>query len=377
MKIVHRWVCCVCLALAICLAGCCAPEPVSLPSTAPLAAAEVPTRIPSPTAIPSATPTLEVPTDTLVPSPTSPTGTPHLGRFGTVRITEQPVVGVYWSADGQSVIYATSGERSGTVGKWWRYQVLADERYPIEPPFDLNPEIWVQLEASYVDDAFVWFGGGISPSGARVVYNRLPPGYNHTPAPDDFPLPPYEAWTAQSSGSDTTRLQSCPYITQAIWLDRERKILLVCSYEGGGGISIVSVDGVSPPSDPLGGLTVSHWVTLSPDETKLAFPDAFGTLRIAFLDSGEIRQVAQWGYMPNWSSDSRRLYYQHAVEFTDRLADIRVYDLDTGTDTLLMPSPLHASGDTVSIPVGTFAVSPLENSAVFRNGGLWLVRWSA
>jgi len=108
----------------------------------------------------------------------------------------------------------------------------------------------------------------------------------------------------------------------------------------------------------------------------LAFPDAFGTLHIASLCSGEIQPIAQWGYMPNWSSDSRRLYYQHAVEFTDRLVDIHVYDLDTETGVMLMPSPLHASEDTVSIPTGgTFVVSPQEDAAIFENGGLWLVRW--
>jgi hypothetical protein len=368
MKISRRRTSCVCLVLVICLAGCCAPETVSLPSAT----------------LTSTTSVSLAPSDVPLPGSSTPpatlkvvTSTPHPGRFSTVRITEQPFVGAYWSEDGQSVIYATPGGHYGTTGRWWQYKVAAGERHPIEPPFNLNPEIWVQLEASYVEDAFVWFGGGISPSGARVVYNRLPPGYNHTPAPDDFSLPPYEAWTARLDGSDAGSLRSyCPYLVQAIWLDQERKVLLVCSYEGGGGVSMANVDG-SPPADPLGGLTISHWAALSPDETKLAFPDAFGTLRIAFLDSGEIRPVAQWGYMPNWSPDSRRLYYQHATEFADYLADIRVYDLDTGTDALLQPWPPYEPVDTLSVPTGgIFVVSPQENAAISADRGLWLVRWS-
>jgi hypothetical protein len=361
-------VCSVCLVLIFCVSGCCAPESVSLPPDTPL-----PTTFVSPA--PSGAPLLgsPTPTSTLKVS----TSTPHPGRFRRVRITEQSVVGAYWSEDGQSVIYATSGERYGTIGRWWQYQVSVGERYPTEPPFNLNPEIWAQLEASYVEDAFVWFGGGISPSGARVVYNRLPLEHNYTPTPDEIYFPPYEAWTARLDGSDAGSLHSyCPYPVQAIWLDQERRILLVCSYEGGGGLSMASVGG-SPPSDPLGGLAVSHWAALSPDETKLAFPDAFGTLHIAFLDSGEIRPVAQWGYRPNWSPDSRRLYYQHATEFADYLADIRVYDLDTGTDSLLKPWPSYEPVDALSVPTGgIFVVSPQENAAISADRGLWLVRWS-
>ncbi len=350
-------------AIAALGAGCAVPPSPTLPLPTVVTATPLPTSTPTDLS----TPGRQVTVSTVTPTP---------GKFKSVQITEQSVVGARWSEDGQSVVYATQGERLGTIKEWWQHEVATGERHPIQPPFELDPEIWAQLEASYVDDVFVWFGGGLSPSGARVVYSRLPPGYNHTPAPDDFSLPPYEAWTAQSDGSNAVRLQSCPHIGQAIWLAQERKILLVCSYEGGGGVSIASVDG-TPPVDPLEGLTVSHWVALSPDETMLAFPDAFGTLHIASLDDGEIQPVAQWGYMPNWSSDSRRLYYQHAVEFTDGLADVRVYDLDMGTDTLLMPSPLHASGDTVSVPTGwMFVVSPLEDAAVFENGGLWLVRWT-
>lgn len=308
----------------------------------------------------------------VVATPTAP-----YDNIQVSQVTEQDkIAGVRWSDDGQSVVYATWGEHRGVIDEWWEYKISTRECYLVEPPFELDPQLWIQLAASHVDEVFTWFGGGLSPSGARVVYSRLPPAYNHIPAPDDFSLPPYEAWTAHSDGSDAVRLQSCPNISQAIWLDQERKILLVCSYEGGGGVSIASIDG-NPPVDPLEGLTLSHWVALSPDETKLAFPDAFGTLHIAFLDSGEIQAVAQWGYLPNWAIDSHRLYYQQKREFTDRFVDIRVYDLDTGTDTLLVPSSIHTSGSIgVSVPMGTFAVSPLENSAVFENRGLWLVTWS-
>jgi hypothetical protein len=305
------------------------------------------------------------------------TPTSMSGSIRVIKVTEKDrIAGVRWSSDGQSVVYATWAGHRGIVEEWWEYRVSTGEHHLTDPPFELDPQIWTQLEASYVDEAFIWFRGGLSPSGTQVVYNRLPPGGSYTPAPDEFDLPPYEAWTAESDGSNAVRLQNCPHISQAIWLDQERKILLNCSYEGGAGVNIVDVDG-SSSMDPLEGLTVSDWVALSPDGTKLAFSDAFGTLQIAFLDDGEIQPVAQWGYVPNWAPDSRRLYYQHLREFTDHFADIRVYDLDTGTDTLLISSSIHASdGKEVSIPVGTFIVSPLENAAAFEFRGLWLVTWS-
>ena len=40
------------------------------------------------------------------------------------------------------------------------------------------------------------------------------------------------------------------------------------------------------------------WTTLSPDETRFAFSDAFLTLKIATLSTGEIPSVAEWGDAP-------------------------------------------------------------------------------
>jgi len=160
MKILERCTSCVCLVLAVCLVGCYALEPVPSPS----AVTPLPATFVSP-----------VPSD--VPLPTSPTppstlkvstSTPPRRRFRTVRITEQSVAGAYWSEDGWSVIYATSGERYGMIGKWWRYEVSMGERHPVEPPFNLKPEIWAQLEASYIDDV-----GAYRTSGTEIASPRF------------------------------------------------------------------------------------------------------------------------------------------------------------------------------------------------------------
>ncbi len=316
-------------------------------------------------------------TPTAQPVTTTPTSTP--GDIRVIPITESKIAGAHWSEDGQSVVYATWEEHRGVIEAWWEYDIPTGECRAIQPPFDLDLQVWVQLEATYIDETFIWFEGGLSPTGTRIVYNRLPLGHTYTPAPDEIYIAPYEIWTARSDGTDAVRLQSCYHIGQAIWLDQERKVIFSCGYEGPHDIHMASVDGSSHEylSAVFGGLGLSHQMALSPDETKLAFPDALGTLQIASLDGSEVRPIARWGYMPNWSPDSRRLYYQHLEEFDDHFVDIRVYDLDTGGDTLLIPSPKHASGGTgVSIPVGTFVVSPLENAAVFKSQGLWLVMWS-
>lgn len=327
--------------------------------------------------------TLEPTTVGSIPTPTgqpvAATVIPVSGEIRVVQITEQSkIAGARWSRDGQSVVYATWQEHRGIVGEWWEYEVSTGERHPIQPPFDLNPQIWTQLEASYVDETFIWFEGGLSPSSTRVVYNRLPPGHTYTPAPNEIYLPPYEIWTARSDGSDALRLDYCYHIGQVIWLDQEEKVIFSCGYEGAEDIIMANVDGSSKVdlTAVFGGLGLSHRMALSPDETKLAFPDSIGRLQIASLDGSEVRPIARWGYMPNWSPDSRRLYYQKADRYTGPV-DIHVYDLDTGTDTKLVSSPILAPGGTeISIPIG-IVVSPLENAGVFHQfQGLWLVTWS-
>ncbi len=298
------------------------------------------------------------------------------------RITEQDsIIGVRWSEDGRSVIYATE-RRGSAAGNWeedWRrYEISSGAVQPVHPPFEIDPQLWAKLNARPPGPG-IWFWGLLSPSGTRVVYNRLPPGYKYTPAPDEFYLPPYEIWTARSDGSNALSLGRCWYVGQVIWLEQERKIIYSCGYEGPSDIGMVNVDGslFVDLTGLFGGLGVGlSPMALSPDETKLAFTDSVFTLRIAALDGSEIRSVAQWGYAPNWSPDGRRLYYQQGQDLSGDV-DIYVYDLGTGVSTKLVPSPLRAfDGVPVSIPVGGLVVSPLENAAVFENQGLWLVTWS-
>jgi len=289
------------------------------------------------------------------------------GIPGIIRITEErSIAGVRWSADGRFVQYAT------LKGEWWEYELVTGAHSPLPSPFDLDSQLWERLAARRVSETVLWFHGGISPSGTQVVYNRLPPGHNYTPAPDEFYLPPYEIWTAQSDGSNARSLGPCWIFGQVIWLDQERKIIFGCGYEGPDEIDVAAVDGGSRVSLLQ---SLSGRMALSSDETKLAITAEPEKVVILFLASGETRVVTDRGYVSGWSPDGQRLYYQNTEESWP-FYDLHVYDLDSEVDTTLLSSPLSAAeGTTVTLALG-IEVSPLENAAVFhKNSGVWLITW--
>lgn len=295
--------------------------------------------------------------------------------IATVHITEESsIAGVRWSADGHFVQYAT------LEGNWWEYELATGAHYSIPAPFSLPPKLSDRLEARRVSKTIQWFRGGISPSGTQVVYIRLPPGYNYTPAPDEFSLPPYEIWIAQSNGSNARSLGPCWIFGQVIWFDQERKIIFDCGYEGPASIDIAAVDrsthvSLSSFSQSFDGLSLSGRMALSPDETKLAITAEPETVIILTLDNNETQVVTDRGYVSGWSPDGQRLYYLR-TEKSWGFYDLYVYDLANGTDTKLLSSPLYAAdGTTVPIPLWV-EVSPLENAIVFDiNSGVWLVTW--
>lgn len=315
--------------------------------------------------------TIVQPSPTLSKQSTMTTVSPVSGDIEKLQITSQGIAGVYWSADGQAIIYATWREQREVVEAWWKYELATGKQSLIQAPFNLDLGIWEQLEASFINEESIWFEGGISPSGTYIVYNRLPIDHTYTPMPNEIYIPPLEVWIANLDDGEARKLGRCYRVDQVFWLAQEQQIIFSCGYEGPLDISMVNVDGSNfiNLSTVFGGLGLSHKMALSPDETKLAVPDALGTLRVATLDGSEIQVIAKWGYMPNWSIDSRRLYYQRFEEFGDPSVDICVYDLSAGTNKVLISAKY-------GIPLSTFAVSPQENAAVFVNRGLWLMTWS-
>ncbi len=324
--------------------------------------------------------TIQVTQQTPVPSLTSAsltlaiTNIPAEARDVTIKqITETAkIAGVRWSEDGQSVLYATWRDQREKMDGWWKYEIGTGNHYNVSAPLAIDLEVLTQLEASYKNEAFMWFGGGISPGGKYVVYNRLPQDHTYTPTPDELYIPPMEMWIANSDGSQARKLRPCHSIGWVLWFEQERRLIFSCGYEGAHDIGMINVDGSSyvDLTAKFNGVGVSFPIALSPDGTTLAFPDALGGLQIAALDSGEVHSVARWGQRPNWSADNRRLYYQYQEDFDAIAPDIHVYDLTSATDSIFIPATIRTR------PMNAFTMSPLENAAVFEDQGLWLMTWS-
>ncbi len=345
--------------------------------------------------IPEHTPELSASVEVVNVTPTPLRTTPSPAASSTVtatmpstniqltQVTQEFTEGTFWAADGRALVYATR-ERSGQVWTWWQYTVATGEHRPIDPPFQLNPRLWTQLEVYEREEMSAWSSGAFSPSGDYILYTRLPPGYTYTPTPDDFHLPPYAAWVARTDGSAAVKVQSDCLVTQALWLNQETQVIFICSTEGGwADILLANVDGdaTSSLSQVFGGQYNNDRMALSPDETKLAFIDNHFGLRVAALDGSEnieVKTPCEFAFSPDWSPDNQRVYFR-CQGFSDLDSGIYVYDLRTGTSTLFIASPLIATdGSQVNVAGGgNFRVSPRENAVTFRYyKGLWLITWT-
>jgi len=344
------------------------------------------------------TKTRRVPTATPVPSSSEPTKTgqgptptrqsPTLAitcrpsdEVRLVQITDGSVDRAYWSENGQSVIYGTGYDEGGRkIRTWWEYNVGQDDLHRVAPPTDMDDRVLEQLGARRRVQ--------ISPSGDYALYMRVSPGYeNYTPEPEDGPWgPPVEVWAAQSDGNRSWRLYgpdgSCRTLGDVVWLDRERKVVFSCGYEGPPMVLVAQVDGSSVIG--LGAMTAFTdslgyaGMALSPDETMLALTGQFGNLQIVPLDGTAVRHIARYGFSPSWSLDSRRVYYMRTEKEWGDSADVYMYDLDIGTGIGILPSPLCTpDGTELHLLRFPLAVSPSEKAAVvFASGSLWLVTWS-
>ncbi len=290
---------------------------------------------------PAGLPPVASPTSTTLPAtptPTPPTTTPTLTRISYGA----SITGLRWSEDGAAVHYATRD------GAWWAYDLATDTLDTIPAPFDRDSQLWERLQAEPPPESLLWFGGGISPSGRYVVYRRLPPDHNYTPTPNEFYLPPYEIWVAQSDGSNARSLRDCWSIFPVIWLDQERQIIFGCGQAGAADVRWMTVQGQSersPATAYLNGLSLSGRMALSPDESRLAVTAEPEEVKILHLNSGETEFVSR-GYVSGWSPDGQRLYYQKFAEDSWDTLGLHFYDLESGLKKRVLPPSLHADDGT-------------------------------
>jgi len=377
--------------LAICFAvGACSGMQEGLVTATSISSDSEPSEtMPAPTVTPvssssESTKTRQIPATTYQPPTLASTSRPSNG-VRLVQITEEYeeyVSEVYWSENSKSVLYTTLAidEQGREIRTWWEYDVERGDRREIASPIDLDDQVWEQLVAKCC--------GKISPSGEYVLYMRTSPGHdNYTPAPEEGPSgPPVEVWAARSDGSQAWRLYgpdgSCRTLGDAVWFDGERQVIFDCGYEGPSMVLVAQLDGSSVTSlramtaftDSMG----YGGMALNPDETMLAVTGTLGKLQVVPLDGSDVRHIARFGFSPNWSLDSQRLYYMRTEQEWGDSADVYMYDLSTGMDTKILSSPLYTFGGT-ELHLGQYllVVSPLENAAViFASGSLWLVTWS-
>jgi len=323
-------------------------------------------------------------------APVTPTNAPREVQLRL--ITHQPVDRVLWTEDGLSIIYVgkTKNEQGVYVPEemWHKVNVVTNKESMIKPFASVTPAVLKQLGATYnLPESSLWFDGAISPSGRRIIYTRLQPGY--VPSENKRVFPPIEIWIANSNGTDSRKLGGsvgCSTIYRAIWFEQEKKAIVECGYEGPPELYFAKID--EPALMPFGDITAYRGTngrgrfSLSPDETKLAITNLAATqytLQIVPLDGSEIKSVTQWAYEPRWSPDSQRLYYQKDDEpGICRNLSIHLYNLATDEDTMLVSSPLTASdGQGLNITCGMpFEISPRENALLFWADGLWLMQWT-
>jgi Tol biopolymer transport system component len=198
---------------------------------------------------------------------------------------------------------------------------------------------------------------------------------------------PKEIWVANIDASNPVKIANpypgCQSIGQVIWFENETKVLFSCGYEGPNSLFLAATDGsMFVPFNELVGMVTNEGFSgtaMSPNESWLAFTDSHGTLQVVAINGGQSFAIP-FGLRPNWSQDSRRLYYLKGNdEMFGAIRGIWMYDLDSHTEIEILPLPVH-SPDNQEIQIyagaGTFAVSPEETALVFQSRGLWLATWS-
>lgn len=336
------------------------------PTLTPLAA---PTATTSPPASPFPTHTASLPaTETPPPEPEL-----H-------RITSAQPEGVFWSADGQTLVYAESINRPNPkpIYQWYAYRLATQASTPREAPFNVDREVWAKLHPALSDlEAYAWFRGGVSPSQRYLLYPYTE--QNDTHSSEVLGMADFDGSHARKLAS----LGGCS-VYQVIWFDQERKAVIYCVGEG----VVAETYIVDIPQGTLQSLSeatsftepITYLPTISPDNTQMAIGDENYTLQIISLEGEPVQSVATNGFTPNWSADSQHLYYlqgQQTEGWDCETANIQVYDLKTRTNNVILESPV-ALPDRQKIDIsclGIFSVSPLENAAVFWSHGLWLVQW--
>lgn len=294
---------------------------------------------------------------------------------------------IKWNKDNEFVLFSTYYfYEQQVVTEWWQYKLGTNKVSLTTSLSDIPQTIWDELKA--VRDILSPIGT-VSPSGQYFIFMRIPDDFSPDSTLSGQEPFPKEVWIAHKDGSEAIKIGGpyidCQSIIELIWFKNEKNLFISCGNEGPSTVFFAAADGskfvtlgeltgIIDPSIGFAGMA------LSPDETKLAFTDIFGTLNIIALDDGQIISIP-FGLRPNWSLDSQRLYYLKGVdELFSTIKGIWMYDLDRRKEIEILPMPTYLTdGQDIQIYAGAsiFAVSPQENALIFQSQGLWLAYWSS
>ncbi len=171
-----------------------------------------------------------------------------------------------------------------------------------------------ELKPVTVDAAKFISGGGLSPTGDRVLLNARG-----------------DIWTVPIDGGSTQDLSKTSGIFERdpVWSPDGRWIAYSSDATGEYELYVTAPDASATRQLTHTGAGFKYRPVWSPDSARIAFVDQTNTVYVHTTDTGETRRIDtdEWGSQPQvtWSPDSARLAYDKAGENTRR--SIWVYEL--------------------------------------------------
>lgn len=288
---------------------------------------------------------------------------------------EWNISGLIWSNEAKilKLTRFSSNQKKDYIIESWEYIFPRGEIK--SNTFKINhAEKWDRLEL----DSFA-YESAVSPSGQWVIFTKI--SQETTPKTSEISPTPVEIWIARIDGSNAIKiggpLPGCQNMGKVIWIEQEKKIIFTCGFDGPDLLYIANTDGSKISYlDEIVGISLNvgfKWISISPDQTRLAFTDYYGVLHIIKLDGIESQEIP-FGLAPYWSYDGERLFYIKGSDVMfAHINGINMCEIKSGTESQILASPvIGPDGEKVSISPGPIAVSPMENSIIFYSNGFWL-----
>lgn len=319
------------LALAL-MAGSCAPQVTSLPTSSQL-----------PAFAPSWESTLPPPTHPDVPrTPTSPSSpTPP------VRVVD---INDYFGLEGIDFRYAAWMDSDTFVAAlnwdpeeplpsneplaWWAFDLNARSRTSAQPLLPSDPDFWSRAGVKPLQ-RYPELDGYFSPSGRLAILSEFR-GESFSPsARTDVSVAEVPTgrvvWQTSFPGNYT-------YLSSVAWRQEESRVFFIGSYEGPATIYVLDLAGsalreLSDIADVSG--VTEGGMSVSSDGLRIVYVDLDFSLRLVDTSTGASHRLnGPITQSPQWSHDDERVYYWWSGSW-DVVSELREVTVTTGQDAVL------------------------------------------